>query len=255
MDYDNTKDEQIRNESRMPELKAVLFDVYGTLAGFDPPREQIQAQAASKFGLEVTVEGIDAGYHLADEFMTSQNATKPVRTMNGNEQWAFFSRFEQLVLEGAGHEVDLELAGEIWAEIRKQEYRIALFPDVLEGLDRLRESGLVVGVVSNMNASSQRLCDDMGLTGHVDFAVTSGETGVEKPDQRIFEAALVKAGVGAAEAMLVGDQLESDILGAQSAGIQPVLIDRYNGHPNYDAHPRVTDMESTIALIDEMLSK
>ena len=83
----------------MSELKAVLFDVYGTLAGFDPPREQIQAQALERFGLEVTASGIDTGYHMADEFMTRQNATKPVRTMNGNEQWAFFARFEQLVLQ------------------------------------------------------------------------------------------------------------------------------------------------------------
>lgn len=239
----------------MSELKAVLFDVYGTLAGFDPPREQIQAQALERFGLKVTASGIDAGYHMADEFMTRQNSTKPVRTMNGNEQWAFFARFEQLVLEGAGHEVDLALAGEIWSEVRKQEYRIALFPDVIDGLDRIRALSLTVGVVSNMNSTSQRLCDDMGLTGHVDFAVTSGETGVEKPDRRIFEAALVKADVLADEAAFIGDQLESDIFGAEQAGLRPILIDRYNGHAGYKSHPRVADMESTIALIAEIRSK
>ena len=239
----------------MPELKAVLFDVYGTLAGFDPPREQIQAQALERFGLKVTSSGIDAGYHMADEFMTRQNSTKPVRTMNGNEQWAFFARFEQLVLKGAGHKVDLTHAGEIWSEVRKQEYRIALFPDVIDGLEGLREAGLIVGVVSNMNSTSQRLCDDMGLTGHVDFAVTSGETRVEKPDRRIFEAALVKADVSADEAAFVGDQLESDIFGAEQAGLRPILIDRYNGHAGYKSHPRVTDMESTVALIAEIRSK
>ena len=239
----------------MPELKAVLFDMYGTLAGFDPPREQIQAQALGKFGLSVTTDGIDAGYHMADEFMTRQNATKPVRTMNGNEQWAFFARFEQLVLQGAGREVDLTLAGKIWGEVRKQEYEIVLFPDVIDGLDQLRSWGLIVGVVSNMNSSSDKLLHDMGLTGHVDFAVTSAETGVEKPDRRIFNAALVKAGVSAAEAALVGDQLESDIYGSENAGIRPILIDRYNGHPNYKSRPRTTDMASTIALIDEMRSE
>jgi len=159
------------------------------------------------------------------------------------------------VLQGDGHDVDLSLAGEIWAEVRKQEYRIALFPDVIEGLDRLREYGLIVGVVSNMNSSSKRLCDDMGLTGHVDFAVTSGETCVEKPDRRIFEAALVKAGVESGEAVLIGDQLESDICGAENAGLRPILIDRYNGHPDYEKHPRVTDMESVIALISQLRSE
>jgi putative hydrolase of the HAD superfamily len=239
----------------MADLKAVFFDMYGTLAGFDPPREQIQAQAAEKFGLEVTQEGIDAGYHLADEHMTKQNATKPVRTMNGNEQWAFFARFEQLVLQGAGHDLDLALAGEIWAEVRKQEYELALFPDVIDGLEKVREMGLIVAVLSNMNTSGDRLCEDMGLVGHVDFAMTSGESGVEKPDPRIFKAALVKAGVEAGEAAVVGDQLESDIYGAENAGLMPILMDRYNGHPNYDKHPRVIDMDSTIAVISGLLVK
>tara|TARA_A100001037_G_scaffold44825_3_gene35941 strand:+ start:1543 stop:2262 length:720 start_codon:yes stop_codon:yes gene_type:complete len=236
----------------MPRIKAVLFDMYGTLAGFDPPREQIQQQAASKFGLDVNRDGVDAGYHLADEFMTRQNSTKPLRKMNGNEQWTFFSRYEQLVLQGSGHEVDLTLAGEIWAEVRKQEYRIVLFPDVIDGLARLRGSGLVVGVISNMNSTSDRLCEEMGLTGHLDFAVTSGETGVEKPDPYIFKVALEKAEVTASEAVVVGDQLESDIQGAVAVGINPVLIDRFNGHINYVTHPRATDMASTISIIAEM---
>ncbi len=237
----------------MSDIRAVFFDLYGTLAGFDPPREEIQARAAAKFGLEVTKKGIDAGYHMADEFMTRQNSRKPIRTMNANEQWAFFSNFEQLILKGAGHEVGQVVAGQVWAEVRKQEYRIALFPDVIDGLDRLRSHGLTVSVISNMNTTGERLCDDLGLTGHVDFAITSGEIGFEKPDPRIFEAALARANVTADQAALVGDQLESDIYGAEAVGMRPILMDRYNGHPDYKQHPRVTDMESSIALITEML--
>ena len=238
----------------MSEIQAVFFDLYGTLAGFDPPREDIQARAVAKFGFEVTKEGIDAGYHMADEFMTRQNATRPLRSMSGNEQWNFFSRFEQIVLEGAGHEVDLAAAGQVWAEVRKQEYQIALFPDVIDGLDRLRETGLIVSLISNMNISGDRLCEDMGLVGHVDFAITSGETGFVKPDKRIFGAALSRAGVTAGRAAHVGDQLESDIQGAEASGIQPILMDRYNGHPGFNKHPRVIDMDSATTLISGMMS-
>jgi len=244
-----------RSNFVMTEIKAVFFDLYGTLAGFDPPRDEIQARAAAVFGFEVTKQGIDAGYHLADEFMTGQNATRPVRTLNADEQWAFFSRFEQLILQGAGHDVDLATAAEVWGEVRKQEYRLALFPDVIDGLDRLRSRGLIVAAISNINQSAQKLCEEMKLTGHVDFATTSGETGFEKPDPRIFEAALRKARVTASEALFIGDQLESDIYGAENAGLRPILMDRFNGYPNYDKHPRVTDMESTIALITEMMAE
>ena len=238
----------------MIDIRAVFFDLYGTLAGFDPPREEIQARAATVFGLAVTKAGIDAGYHMADEFMARQSARRPLRSLSEGEQWAFFSRFEQLVLQGAGHMVDLEAAGRVWAEVRKQEYRIKLFPDVTDGLDRLGAQGLTVAVISNMNISGEQVCEDMGLVGHVDFATTSGETGYEKPDPRIFEAALARAGIGAEQAVHVGDQLESDIHGAETAGIFPVLMDRYEGHQDYRGHPRATDMESVTALILEMMS-
>ena len=233
----------------MSGMKAVFFDLYGTLAGFDPPREDIQMRAAAKFGFVLTKDGIDSGYHVADQFLTRQNSKKPVRTLNTDERRAFFSKYEQLVLEGAGHSVDLDVAEKVWLEVSTQQYRLTLFPDVINGLGRLRERGLIVAVISNMNQTSELLCEDMKLTGHVDFAVTSGETGFEKPDSRIFEVALLKAGVLAEEAVFIGDQLDSDIQGAQNAGMHPILMDRYGGHPNYQTYPRAVDMDTAIALI------
>jgi putative hydrolase of the HAD superfamily len=235
-------------------LRAVFFDVYGTLAGFDPPREEIQSRAAGKFGFKVTKDGVDAGYYLADAYLSRQNASEPIRSLNANEKWTFFSKFEQLVLRGAGHEVDLETASEVWREVRSQEYRLALFPDVINGLDHLMAKGLTIAAISNINQSSDQLCEDMGLVGHVDFAITSGETLYEKPDRRIFEAALTRADVPPERAAYVGDQLESDISGAENAGLIPILMDRNNAHPNYQAHPRVVDMVSTISLIDSMVN-
>ncbi|SVB31460.1 uncharacterized protein METZ01_LOCUS184314, partial [marine metagenome] len=38
----------------MSGIKAVFFDIYGTLAGFDPPREDIQMRAAEKLGFVLT---------------------------------------------------------------------------------------------------------------------------------------------------------------------------------------------------------
>ena len=100
-----------------------------------------------------------------------------------------------------------------------------------------------------MNQTGELLCEDTNLTGHVDFAVTSGETGFEKPDSRIFQMALSKAGVLAGEAVFIGDQLDSDIRGAQNAGMHPILMDRYGGHSHYQIHPRAVDMDTAIALI------
>ena len=50
-------------------IKAITFDLYGTLAGFTPSRYEIQSQAAAKFGLQLTEEEVLRGYFKADEFM------------------------------------------------------------------------------------------------------------------------------------------------------------------------------------------
>ena len=233
-------------------IRAVFFDLYGTLATFDPPREVIQANAAGQFGLEVTPEGVDRGYHLADQFMSRQNAVAPVRHMSRAEQTRFFAKFEQLVLEGAGHTVDLETAAEVWKKVRTQRYDLALFDDVIPSMDRIRDSGLLTGLISNVDSPGAALAESMGLTGHVDISITSGDAGAEKPHPAIFRAALSRAGVGPAEAVHVGDQIDSDVEGALAAGIAPILMDRFDGHSGYSDHTRVTSMPELVRVLASM---
>ena len=91
-------------------MKAILFDVYGTLATWSPDRYVIHSRAASQFGIEVTKEGINAGYAVAESYMTHENARRPIRKMTMIEREQFFAKFEQLVLQGCGVDVNLELA-------------------------------------------------------------------------------------------------------------------------------------------------
>ena len=148
-----------------PKPEIIFFDVYGTLAGFDPPREQIQQRAAAQFGMELDREGIDRGYRDADQFMSEQNSSSPVRLMSPEERDQFFARYEQLVLAGAGQEVDLETASKIWIRVRSQEYGWALFDDVIPGFEKLKQAGLRIAALSNMPYSERRCATRLGLPG------------------------------------------------------------------------------------------
>ena len=79
----------------------------------------------------------------------------------------------------------------------------------------------------------------MGLEPYLDFIVSSGEVGVDKPDPHFFLAALEQAGVSAAEAVHVGDQYKLDVVGARGVGITPILIDRYDLYPEVSDCPRI----------------
>lgn len=224
-------------------VKTILFDVYGTLATWSPDRYAIHSRAASQFGIEVTKAGIDAGYAVAEAYMTHENTKTPIRKMTSTERDQFFAKFEQLVLQGCGIDVDLELADKIWQAVAAQEYELVLYDDVLPGLDALRASGYIVGIVSNVPSGGSELSDQLGLSDSIDFAVTSSEVGYEKPDPRIFAEALRRANdTPPNAALMVGDQLESDVNGAIGAGIQPVLLDRNNNHPDFFDHPRITSL-------------
>ncbi|MDA0769271.1 MAG: HAD-IA family hydrolase [Chloroflexi bacterium] len=233
-------------------IRAVFFDLYNTLAGFRPSRHEIQSEALAEFDIQVTPEGIIRGYHLADGFMSAQNATKPMRGLSKSERDAFFAEYERLVLSGAGVEVTPTLAGEIWTRIRKVDYSLAAFDDSVPVLQQLRNQGLVVGLISNMHQDGDELAESLGLLAHLDFTVTSMEVGAEKPKPPIFHRALEKANASPAEAVHVGDQLTSDVDGAVGVGISPVLLDRDGNHPGYEEHPRIENLSQLPQLLSDL---
>lgn len=233
-------------------IKAVLFDVYGTIAGWQPSRYEIQKEACAAFGFgeKITPDGILRGYGAADTFMTTENAVNPIRLRDERGSAAFFGEYERLVLEGCGIQISSERALEIFDRVRLVPYGLVPFDDVVPTLTTLRQRGLTLGLISNIDQSGNELMDDLGLTEYLDFAVTSGEIGAEKPSAVIFHAALNRAGVAPNEAVMVGDQPSSDIEGAIQVSIVPIFIDRDGNHPWYDKCPRITSLVGLSALID-----
>lgn len=235
-------------------LTAVFFDLYNTLAGFRPSRYEIQSEALADFGITVTPEGIVNGYSLADAFMSHQNATKPVRSLSREENRVFFAEYERRVLRGAGVEVSQDEAWQVWRRIRKIDYGLALFDDTIPALETCKQMGLTVGLISNMNQSGDELAGGMGLLPYLDFSITSHEVGAEKPHPLIFERALERAGARPENAVHVGDQLTSDVAGAENAGITPVLLDRDGNHRYYAAQPRIEELSELPELLERLRS-
>ena len=232
-------------------IRAVLFDVYGTIAGWSPSRYQLQRMACAAFGLgdAVTPEGILKGYAAADAFMTAENASRPLRLRDKKGRDEFFGEYERLVLKGCGIDVEPDLALRIFNRLSAAPSSLTPFDDVIPALVELRGRGLTLGLISNMNMSGADLLRDLGLSNHVDFAVTSLEVRVEKPHPLAFQTALSRAGVEANEAVMVGDQPSSDIEGAVRVGISPILIDRDGNYARYDACPRIMSLDELPALI------
>lgn len=102
-----------------------------------------------------------------------------------------------------------------------------VYPDAVPALARLREIGVPVAVVSNWDDRLPKLLDALGLEDLVDAVVYSAQVGYEKPDPRIFLAALDHFGAPDPERTAhVGDRLKEDVEGAAALGMQAILLDR-----------------------------
>ncbi|MCY3880996.1 MAG: HAD family hydrolase [Chloroflexi bacterium] len=103
---------------------------------------------------------------------------------------------------------------------------IQLFPDSLDTLGRLQEAGVRLGLLTNGNSASQRgKIARFGLETFFDHIQIEEEFGLGKPEARAFRHALASLEAEPADAWMVGDNIEADVLGAQQVGIHAIWMD------------------------------
>ncbi len=232
-------------------IKAIFFDFYNTLVRFWPPLDQIQQASCQEFGFNIEPEAISYGYSVADIYFNRENEIKPLATRTEEERLDFFARYEQILLDNAGLSVTTDLARQIWQIAISVPKDFILFEDTIGALERLKAQGYQLGVVSNLRRDMNELCRNLGIGPYLDFCLTSAEIGVEKPDPAIFVAALERAGVAAPEAVHVGDQPRSDLVGARGAGLHAVLLDRGNWHQEMETCVRISKLPELVDLLAE----
>ena len=114
--------------------------------------------------------------------------------------------------------------GEAYA--RTREDGAQLFPDAVDTLEYLRSCGVRLALVTNGASDLQRgKIERFDLEAYFDHIQVEGEFGLGKPDERVFRHVLAQLGARAAEAWMVGDDLERDVAGAQRAGLFAVWVD------------------------------
>ena len=138
-----------------------------------------------------------------------------------------FLNYTRRIIElmgGTGPGVDLvsQEMYDDWA----QHHHFSLYDDVADALKTLKARGLRLGLISNTHRCLASFQSHFDLDHLISVAVSSSDHGFMKPHPSIFRAALELMGVAAADAVMVGDSLPHDVLGARQAGMHGVLIAR-----------------------------
>lgn len=103
-----------------------------------------------------------------------------------------------------------------------------LYDDAQSLLSSLQKANIRLGLVTNGASDTQRLkLQALGIEPYFTAVIVSGELGIAKPDPRLFVSALAQLEVEPAAACHVGDNLTTDVAGANAAGLVSVWINRH----------------------------
>jgi FMN phosphatase YigB (HAD superfamily) len=206
------------------------------------------AAELSRHGVRVTPEAVQRAEWQArvrlDDELFARIAGASTETADAG------ARYTRFVLEALGV-ADGKTIDEVAAWRSSYNPPVGVFtsrdPQALESLALVREAGARAAAISNSNGSVSSVLGLVGLGPHLDFVIDSGDVGVEKPDPRIFELALTRAGVAPAEAAYIGDLYSIDVRGAAAAGLRPVLLDPGGFWGQRDC-PSAPDLLSAVRL-------
>ena len=229
-------------------LKAVLFDAGNTVMLIN---YAVVAGALGSEGFDVQEDLVREAEYRArvrlDPILAQRSSTEAPK---------IFQTYIQFVCEGLGVEwgAATERAFQQIAEYnRVHNLWNQPNPQAPAVLERLQRRDLAVGMISNSDGTVERMLTKEGLAPYFRFVLDSHVVGVEKPDPRIFQMALERAGVGPDEAVYVGDLYSIDVVGSRAAGLDAILLDPAGLWGHVDC-PKARDLSEAATIILQRLS-
>ena len=203
--------------------KAVFFDVDFTLIY---PGPTFQGEGYQTFCAKHGI-GVDPS-----RFPDAVAGAAPLLDHREESQYHedIFVDYTRCIIEGmggTGPSLDA-CAREIYAEWAAC-HHFHLYDDVEPALRGLAADGIKIGLISNSHRRLAEFQSHFELEGLINAALSSSDHGFMKPHPSIFNAALQLVDVRAAEAVMVGDNLQQDVRGALNAGMRAVLLQRRDG--------------------------
>ena len=163
-------------------------------------------------------------------------------------------RFRRPLSVGEGIEVTKELCLEMSDKFLDF---CASKPGVIDGahelMDFLKQKGYRMHMCSNgFHEVQYKKLDACGLRYYFDTIILSEDAGVNKPAKAYFDYALKVSGANRKTTLMIGDNLQSDILGALNAGLDAMLFNRWQVPPE-DIPQEPTFIVETLSAIKTIL--
>jgi putative hydrolase of the HAD superfamily len=154
--------------------------------------------------------------------------TGPDPDLKALRDWAPVYRCQSWRAALRSHGIDdsdlaVELA-ETFLSLRRGKH--VVYEDASRALAQLSRSHALGLLTNGASDLQRRKIDGAGLAAYFDQVLISGDVGIGKPDRRIFDMILTRLKACAETSLMIGDNLTSDVQGAQEAGLRAAWVNR-----------------------------
>jgi putative hydrolase of the HAD superfamily len=206
----------------MVKKRAILFDLDNTLYDYDVPHEKALIATYQKLKTEIKIsrKKFNHLFKVSKEEIHRELAG----TASAHNRILYFQRLIEKTHNTVHPSLILDLYYAYWNTFLKN---TAEEKESTRLLKELKRGGYQIAIVSDMTTNIQlKKMKKLKITPYIDYLITSEEAGSEKPHSIMFLLALNKLGIKPEEAIMVGDNSVNDVEGANSVGIDTVLIKR-----------------------------
>lgn len=238
-------------------FRAILFDLGNTLLYFDDDWDEIHQQAILSLGQNLNFLGVEVEPGiLAAEFDRRVKIYYEKREIDLIEHSTEFVLRDLLESVGYPNARDDLVRSGLDAFYSTFQPHWQLEKDTIPTLKSLKAMNYRVGLISNAGDASDvnTLIDRAGIRSYFNRIWISADVGVRKPHPRIFEIALDSMYVRPKEAVMVGDSLNADILGANTIGMSSIWITRRADPAENDKFRTRVYPEEVITSLSELPS-
>jgi putative hydrolase of the HAD superfamily len=210
-------------------IRTIFFDAGFTLLYPYPSTPEICQRICQQLDLHIHLDVLHERQTSADDFFFRQSRERPQLWASEEAIDAFWQDYYMEYLRPFVEEHDearlYELARLVNLEFDRHT-SWQMYPDVLPTLEALRSRGYTLGVISDWGSGLGRIMQENRLNQYFDSLIVSALVRHAKPSPALYELALQRANSIADYSLHIGDSYILDILGARSAGILPILLDR-----------------------------
>jgi len=224
------------------EIRAALFDLHRTSAYLENPigEDEIPEYLFSK-GYEISRQQLNAAW----TFVAFVDYPK-----YGYKNWrSYFSR----ILQRLEVRLDKETLDDV-IRLLEQRYLYQLYPDAAESVIKSKKCGLKTAIVTNIAYFQFKKAVEP-VKKYTDFVMTGFEAKCDKGNSKMYRKVLEILKVRPDEAVMIGDDIELDILLQKRLGMCAILLDRKRQNLKYQGADAVANSLSEALKIALRLGK